>query len=296
VPSLLDRAKIRHIVTDPYANPLLNARDTLGERYRSVLRVNAFAFGWHPEALDHNGNSGHVLAQRVGASLETFDDYLTMLDGLVATLGSRNQVGLKIALAYDRVIDFDDVDEKRARSVWGKREPSAAEKKAFGDVVIDRLCRTAAQQGAPVQMHLGTAQIRGSHPMNAAGLIERHPNTRFLLMHLAYPWSVDLLGLAFVYRNVWLDLTWAPLLSPSHFKRALHEAIEILPDESRMMIGGDNWHIEETYGTLKFARHLIGEVLQEKLEAGYFRMADARRLAEKILWRNGEAFFGLDGV
>ncbi len=293
VPSLLARARIEHVVTDPYANPLMDTRRALGERYSSVLRVNAFAFGWHPEALDHNGNSGHILAQRMGATIETFDDYMKMLDALVATLSSRHQVGLKIALAYDRGIRFDDVDEKRARSAWGKREPSEEEKKAFGDVVIDRLCRTAGAQGVPVQMHLGTAQIRGSHPMNAAGLIERYPNTRFLLMHLAYPWSADLLGLAFVYRNIWLDLTWAPLLSPSHFKRALHEAIEILPDESRMMIGGDNWHIEETYGTLKFARKLIGEVLAEKLHAGYFRPADARRLATKILYGNGRAFFGL---
>ena len=53
-------------------------------------------------------------------------------------------------------------------------------------------------------MHLGTALIRSSHPMHVAGLIERHPSTRFLLMPLAYPWSRDLLGMAFVYRNIWM--------------------------------------------------------------------------------------------
>ena len=58
------------------------------------------------------------------------------------------------------------------------------------------------------------------------------------MMHLAYPWSRDLLGMAFVYRNLWIDLTWSWLLSPSHFKWALHEAVEILPDEHRMMLGG----------------------------------------------------------
>ena len=127
-----------------------------------------------------------------------------------------------------------------------------------------------------------TAIIRGSHPLKTAGLIERHPRTRFLLMDMAYPWSRDLLGMAFVYRNIWLDLTWSLLLSPSHFKLALHEAIEILPDESRMMIGGDNWHVEETYGTMKLARALIGEVFREKLKAGYFGQEDAERLAKGI--------------
>jgi predicted TIM-barrel fold metal-dependent hydrolase len=129
--------------------------------------------------------------------------------------------------------------------------------------------------------------------MHAAGLIERHPRTRFLLMHLGYPWSRELLGLAFVYRNVWLDLTWAPLLSPSHFKLALHEAIEVLPDESRMMFGGDNWHAEETYGAIQRTRRLIAEVLEENVRSGYFHEEDARRLGRKILRENAQAFFRL---
>jgi len=146
----------------------------------------------------------------------------------------------------------------------------------------------------PVQMHLGTALLRGSHSLKAANLIERHPCTRFLLMHLAYPWSRDLLGLAIVYRNIWLDLTWAPLLSPSHFKLALLEAIEILPDESRMMLGGDNWHVEETYGALTLTRQLIGEVIEEKLSTGYFRHGDAERFGAKIPRENALRFFRLE--
>jgi uncharacterized protein len=40
--------------------------------------------------------------------------------------------------------------------------------------------------------------------------------------------------MAFVYRNIWLDLTWSLLLSPSHFKLALHEAIEGILRENAM--------------------------------------------------------------
>jgi predicted TIM-barrel fold metal-dependent hydrolase len=251
------------------------------------------AFGWHPESRDHNDNSAHQFARQLGCRLDTWDDYLSMLERLMDTMAERHQVGLKNALAYDRSIDFDDVDMRLARQAWGNRNPTAIERKAFGDVVVDRLCRMAGERRIPFQMHLGSARIRGSHPMKAAGLIDRHPDTQFLLMHLAYPWSRDLLGLAFVYRNIWLDLTWSALLSPTHFKQALHEAIEVLPDESRMMIGGDNWHVEETYGAMRLMRRLIGEVLQEKVDSGYFRAGDARRLAGKILSENASIFFGL---
>jgi hypothetical protein len=292
---VLDRARIDRIITDPFEDPLLDAHEALGERYCSVLRINALAFGWHRESLDHNGNSAHQFAEHLGHRLETFDDYLILLERLMDTMVERHQIGLKNALAYDRPVDFDDVDEDLARQAWGQRHPTAAQCKAFGDVVVDRLCRLAGERGVPFQMHLGSAQIRGSHPMNAAGLIDRHPNTRFLLMHLAYPWSRELLGLAFVYRNIWLDLTWSALLSPTHFQQALHEAIEVLPDESRLMIGGDNWHVEETYGTVQLMRRLISEVLQEKVDNGYFLIDDAMRLARKILSDNAFQFFGSAG-
>jgi hypothetical protein len=290
---VMRRAGIERLITDPYSDPLLDPRKTLGPTYQSVLRINAFACGWHPGSRDHNGNSAHAMLERLGTRPATFADYLASMDKVVDGCAGRNQVALKNALAYDRDISFDEPNESLARQAWGNPSPSPAEQKAFGDVVVDRLCRLAGERDLPMQMHLGTAMIRGSHPMKAAGLIERHPRTRFLLMHLAYPWSRDLLGMAFVYRNVWLDLTWSLLLSPSHFKLALHEAIEILPDESRMMIGGDNWHAEETYGTMTLARRLIGDVLEEKLADGYLGQDGAERLASAILRDNALRFFGL---
>ncbi len=290
---VLQRAGIERLITDPYTDPLLDARETLGHNYNSVMRINAFACGWHPDSRDHNGNSAHTLLRRLGLSPDSFDDYLAALEKLVDGMTSRHQVALKNALAYDRDVAFDEPNEKVAREAWGKISPSPAERKAFGDFAVDRLCRWAGERNLPMQMHLGTAIIRGSHPLKTAGLVERHPRTRFLLMHLAYPWSHDLLGMAFVYRNIWLDLTWSFLISPTHFKLALHEAIECLPDESRLMFGGDNWHVEETYGTIKLARQLISEVLEEKVAARYFHLADAQRLAAKILRENAIGFFGL---
>ena len=292
VQQILQRAGIRRIITDVYTDPLCDARRAFGEEYRSVLRINAFAVGWHPESRDHNGNQAEELLARMGHRVSSFEDYCAGLDRLVATMAERGQVALKNALAYDRGVDFDEPNEPAARKAWRQASPPAEAKKAFGDFVVDRLCALAGASGIPMQMHLGSALIRGSHPLKAAGLIERHPRTRFLLMHLAYPWSRDLLGMAFVYRNVWLDLTWAPLLSPSHFKLALHEAIEVLPDESRMMLGGDNWHAEETYGAIRTARRLLSEVLEEKVASGYFDESDARRLARKILYDNAAKFFG----
>jgi hypothetical protein len=294
VEDVIAKAGIERIITDPFSDVLLGARASLGPGYRSVARINCLAVGWHADSHDHNGNSAHAIAATLGVQIDSFDDYLSFLERFVDTLADRNQVALKSALAYDRDLRFDEPDEALARSAFGKSVPSPAEQKAFGDFVVDRLCALAAERDVPMQMHLGTALIRGSHPMYVAGLVERHPGTRFLLMHLGYPWSRDLLGMAFVYRNIWLDLTWSFLLSPSHFTLALHEAIEILPDESRMMLGGDAWHVEESYGALALGRRLIGEVLHERMQARFLNEEGSRRLARRILHENARAFFERD--
>ena len=289
----LIKSNVIRVITDDYTNPLLNAQESLGVQYQSVVRINAFALGWHAESKDHNGNSAAILLSTAGFHPESFEDYLEAIRGLAEQMKSRGQVAFKNALAYDRSINFQEPNKPLAKIAWGKRHPSEEEKLAYGDYVVNYICQLAAEMDIPMQMHLGSALIRSSHPMHVAGLIERNPGTRFLLMHLAYPWSRDLLGMAFVYRNIWIDLTWSWLLSPSHFKLALHEAIEILPDEGRMMLGGDNWHIEETVGTMHSFRSLLIEVLDEKISNGYLRVEQALNLGERILSQNAKAFFRL---
>ncbi len=288
---ILSEANISRVITDDYTNPLLIAKDSIGSEYRSVIRINAFALGWHSDARDHNGNAAIKLLNSAGYFPETFEDYLESIRGLATQMLSKGHLAFKNALAYDRSIEFKKPNKTLAEMAWGKRNPTTEEKLAFGDYVVDFICRLAAEMDIPIQMHLGTAIIRDSHPMQVASLIERNPGTRFLLMHLAYPWSRDLLGMAFVYRNIWIDLTWSWLLSPSHFKLALHEAIEILPDEGRMMLGGDNWHIEETVGTMQNFRKLLVEVLNEKVSGGYISSKQALSLGKKILSKNAESFF-----
>jgi hypothetical protein len=292
-PSVMDRVGIELAISDPYRDPLMDVRKELGERYRSVLRINAFASGWHPDALDHNGGNGRAMMARLGIVPSSFDEYLEGLAAVLDRMPSLNKVGLKNALAYDRSVDFDSLDQEAARAAWGKIDPLPHERKAFGDCVVDRLCALAGKRDIPFQVHLGSAQVRGSRPLAAAGLIERHPRTRFLLMHLAWPWTGELLGMAFVYRNIWLDLTWSWILSPSRFAGAFREAVDVLPDESRMMLGGDTWHAEEAFGAITDARRLVGESLDTMVREGAFGRSAAERLAVKIFHDNGTAFFRL---
>jgi hypothetical protein len=99
-----------------------------------------------------------------------------------------------------------------------------------------------------------------------------------------------------VYRNIWIDLTWSWLLSPSRFRSSFREALDILPDSSRMMLGGDAWHVEETYGAISGARRLIAGVLEECVREGDLTRSDAERIGTRILHDNAAAFFPLARV
>lgn len=120
---VLRRAGVERVITDPYSDPLLDARQALGEGYHSVLRINSLACGWHPDSRDHNGNQALTLLARLGLQPASFDEYLAALGKLVDGLASRHQVALKNALAYDRDLAFDEPDEELARRAWARIRP-----------------------------------------------------------------------------------------------------------------------------------------------------------------------------
>lgn len=291
VEMVLTRAGIQHVLTDVYRNSVLDVRPALGPLYHSAMRMNAFAMGWNPDSRDHNGVNSWELFSSLGIEVKKFEDFVAGLEQIIGTMKERGQIAIKNALAYDRSLDFGIAKRSEASSVFGKKRPSEEQKKVFSDWVVNYCCELAAEQNIPVQIHVGTGRFRGTEPRNLAALVENHPRTRFLLMHFGFPWSRELLGMAFVYRNIWLDLSWAPLLGPAHFCASLREGIEILPDRNRIMTGGDNWSVEETFGSFLTVKRLLSKTLTTMVDEGEMTESQALKWASGILFENAERFF-----
>lgn len=84
----------------------------------------------------------------------------------------------------------------------------------------------------------------------ASKSIERNksnPDTKFVLFHCSFPWADDVTGLLHAYRNVYCDLCWLPILSPSAAEYTLHQLIEIGTSD-KICWGCDTWTSEESYG------------------------------------------------
>lgn len=289
---LREKARIRKCILDPYWDVWIEGYDR--DCFALAFRINMFLFGYNREARDHNGNSPYDLAEKLGISVEDFDDYLDFIDKVLQLAKERGYICLKSALAYDRHLYFEDVGEEEARRVFGKSESevSSAEREKFGDFIMHYILSRAEELSLPLQVHTGLARIEGSNPLNMVNLFRKYPGVRFVLLHGGYPWTSEVVALAFSFPNVYLDLCWLPIISPSAAARLLEEAIEVTGG-SKVMWGGDCWVVEGTYGALKMMRSILSNVFSRYVERKYLSLGDALEVAEMILSSNAREVFRL---
>jgi len=285
--SLIDTALL-----DPYWDVWGGSFDP--DLFKPVFRINMFLFGYSREARDHNGNTPYLLEKPLNLEVHSFDDYLELVDRALKEAKRRGYVALKSALAYDRPIRFEEVDEDEARRVFEKKgvDVTSRDVRAFGDFMLHYILGKAEDMGFPVQFHTGLALIEGSNPMNLVNLLRKYVNVRFILFHGGYPWIRETLALALSFRNVYLDLCWLPIISPSACKIMLREAIE-LGLSGRLMWGGDCWVAEATYGALKMFKSVLSDVLKDMVEKDHLTFDEALDIASKILKWNAVELFNL---
>jgi hypothetical protein len=286
---LVFREKCRYskAILDAFWNPGDdNGRPDL---YAPTLRMNSFVYGRTIEGRDHNGNNAQILFGRC----EDFDEYLALMEEFVAGGKANGAVSLKSALAYDRHLHFQATDKADAARAFNNSNAAPEEEIAFGDYIYDQVCLLAAKYDLPFQNHVGLGKLPGSSPMNLIPMIERHPDVKFVLFHMGYPWIEEVCALSHQYPNVYPDLTWAPSICTSAAVRALHSLIETARDSSRVCWGGDCWMITESYGASLAMRWVLKKVLCEKVEEGYLTEPRARLWAEHILCRNASELYGI---
>lgn len=284
-----NKCRFTRAIVDAYWDP--GSDNDRPDLYAPAFRVNSFLYGNCLESRDHNGNN----AQALYGHCETLDEYLAMIDRVIAEKKAAGCVCLKSALAYDRALDFKPQSKRAAERVFGKPPSNVApdELKAFGNFIFDHICELAAKHDLPLQNHTGLGKLGGSNPMNLIPMIEKHPDTKFVLFHGGYPWVEEIAALSHNYANVYADLCWLPVICTSAAEGALHSLIEAARDSARVTWGGDCWIVTESYAGSLAIRHILKKVLVEKVADGYLTEGRARRLAERILSENAKDLYGL---
>lgn len=275
------------VVQDTYWNP--GELPPKFDFFRATFRINSFLYSYSPNSEDHNGNNARRL---YGFDTDDIDEYVRNMESVIAEKMDRGCVALKSALAYDRPIAFDEVDKSAAGRVLRKKtEPDEEEVKLFGDYVFHQVCRIAQERSIPFQVHTGLGLLWGSNPMNFEPIIRAYPGVSFVLFHGGYPWCHVIGGLLHNYPNVYADLVWLPLISPTAAVNALHEWLEVSNSIFRIEWGSDCKTPEESYGASLAFRNVLFTVLSQKVEAGYFDLDTALHIGRLIGLENARTVY-----
>ena len=287
---LREVGRYRRAIQDAYWAP--GSNNGHAEIFSPTFRVNSLILCHHPEMVDHNGNSLGTSFTEIPAS---FDDFLLAVDRLIGERKAGGAVALKSALAYDRDIAYQPVERRDAARVYGRHpaEVSPAEARAYQDFMHDYLCALAGKYELPFQQHTGLAKLAGSNPLHLEPTIARHPGTKFVLFHGGYPWVGEVAALAHNYPNVYPDLTWLPIISPTAAIRAIREWLEVAPSGRSICWGGDCQTGEESVGAALAFKHTLAIALGQLVDEGYLSMPDAERAAQNLCYANAEALYGL---
>jgi hypothetical protein len=296
-----DQRWLYHVVTER-ANIELMFNDPYWARYAFttsypwevlVFNVTPLVRGFHASEFRQPLDSPYEFAKKHGLPVDSFDDYLKVLDRLFLEAKDHGAVCLKTTLAYERTLLFDNVPRERAEAAFGKRRSAltAAQIKEFEDFIMWRLCELSAKYELPFQIHTGDARIQGSNPMLLVDLIAANPKTKFILFHGGYPWIGETGAIVMHHAShVWIDSCWLPTISYTMAKRAFHEWLEVMPS-NRIMWGADCNHAEGIYGATVFTRRCLAEVLAEKVDRSELLEEHAARIGRQILRENALELF-----
>jgi len=249
--------------------------------FRPAYRINSIFYGYNMEAKDHNGNNFQVEQNQ---SITDICEYIELIDKAIREKKQAGCTTLKCALAYDRPLSFEAGTKEKAQKAM-KENADENDIKAFQDYVFHKICKIAAELSMPVQIHTGLGLMSGSSAMELQPLISRNPETTFWLMHGSYPWTSDIAGLTHAYPNVWADLCWLPLISPTAAQSLMHELIDVC-NADRLVWGCDTWTSEESYGARLAFLEVLSQVLYERIEKGMMCERDAIRYAKGIMHDN----------
>jgi uncharacterized protein len=245
------------------------------------------------------------LAEPAGIRVSALSDWHRVIDWWFEKYG-RYAVAVKSQNAYSRDIDYQQVAaeavEKTFRKKVAEESLTAQEQKALEDHLFWYAVRKATAYGLPVKLHTG--YYAGENYMSlsrlarnagsACELCRAAPDTRFVFMHLCYPYCDEMTAVAKHYTNAYVDMCWSWIINPAAAKDFLKRYVVTAPANKIFTFGGDYLYVELVLGHAKIARRGIALALSELVEEGWLGLDDALELVDPIMRGNARRIFHLE--
>lgn len=245
-----------------------------------------------------------MFGEPAGIRIETLDHWYRVIDWWFDKYG-RYAVAVKSQDAYRREIDYRPVSAESVADAFRRKlqsEPIAAEdQKAIEDHLFWYAVRKATEANLPVKLHTGYYAGQNGMPLerllhnagSACELCRAAPESRFVFMHICYPYYEELISVVKHYTNAYADMCWSWIINPVAAKDFLKKYLVTAPANKLVTFGGDYRYVEQVLGHATIARQGIALALCELIEEGWLARSDALDLAEDIMYQNARRIFDL---
>jgi hypothetical protein len=141
-------------------------------------------------------------------------------------------------------------------------------------------------------MAMPVDRLRAAH---LAPLLMEYPQARFVLMHIAFPYSDELIALAKHFGNVYVDLCWAWSLNPRASKDFVRRFLHAVPLNKLFAFGDDTETPSMAYAYAVQMRRWLTLALEEEVADGCLTARQAVDVATSLLRGNQLACFDIEG-
>jgi predicted TIM-barrel fold metal-dependent hydrolase len=234
-----------------------------------------------------------------------FDAFIDAYRAAIADLRSRGIVGMKSVIAYRTGLHIEDVardDAAYAFAQIGEAAHRAGTVRIDSKPLLDHLIliavEEAARQAVPIQFHTGLGDPDLDLTLVDPAALRLLFSDRFraapiVLLHTGYPYVRSLAYLAAMFPNVYADMGETILFAAGEATEIYRELIGLAP-ASKLLFSTDASLVPELYWIgARVGRRALGRVLDEHIADGTLDEATALDWAERMLWRNSEAIYGL---
>jgi uncharacterized protein len=246
-----------------------------------------------------------TFAQPAGLRVKDLADWHRVIDWWFERYG-KYAVAVKSQNAYSRNIDYARVPADKAAPVFSRvlqKEPVAAgDQKLLEDHLFWYTVDKATANSLPVKLHTGYYAGANMMPLgrlqrnpgSASDLCRLSPETRFVFMHICYPYYEEMLALVKHFSNATVDMCWSWLVNPVAAKDYLKKHLVTAPANKLLTFGGDYSTVELVLGHSILARRGISLALSELVDEGWLTLKDALALVPLILHENARWVFRLE--
>jgi predicted TIM-barrel fold metal-dependent hydrolase len=254
-----------------------------------------------------------MIEHATGVTVRDLSTLREAMESLFARCGPLS-IAVKTQHAYLRTLAWHkrtDEEAERALQVVlaGGPESDDAQSEArlcLGDWCLARGVELASAHQLPIKIHTGylagTADTGTAMPVDRlraghlAPLLMEYPQARFVLMHIAYPYSEELIALAKHFGNVYVDLCWAWSLNPLATKDFVRHFLHAVPTNKLFGFGDDTGTPSMAYAYAVQMRRWLTNALEEEVAEGMLTARQAVDVASHVLRGNQLACFDIEGT